>query len=61
MDETNEPSSRRVTGKAMGEWGDTLPTASVDPPAAPDHRATATHPPIVGMEEMPPATDAKRP
>jgi hypothetical protein len=52
-----------VVGKAQGEWGDTLPGATLDAdemPTADDEeaRTEATHPPIVGIEEMPPARDA---
>jgi hypothetical protein len=47
-----------VVGKAQGEWGDTLPGAVVDPtPPPPEHETTvAAHPPIIGIEEMPPAS-----
>jgi hypothetical protein len=61
-----EPERKKniVVGKAQGEWGDTLPGATLDademPSADDETRTDATHPPIVGMEEMPPAQDASK-
>ena len=54
--EPDKPRRRNiVTGKAQGEWGDTLPGAQVDT-TKPEHRPTeAAHPPIIGIEEIPPA------
>ena len=58
MSEEQHDSSPRkrniVVGKAQGEWGDTLPGAEVDTlSSAEDHTTKATHPPIIGIEEMP--------
>ena len=55
--EPEQPRRRNiVVGKAQGEWGDTLPGAQVDTMAgAKDHTTKAAHPPIIGIEEIPPA------
>jgi hypothetical protein len=61
-DQPEDAAPRRrniVVGKAQGEWGDTLPHADVDT-TAPLHEhdtTVAAHPPIIGIEEMPPATE----
>jgi hypothetical protein len=65
MSEQHESSPPRrrniVTGKAQGEWGDTLPHADVDTTTnAEDHTTVAAHPPIIGIEEMPPAVERPR-
>lgn len=55
--ESEQPRRRNiVVGKAQGEWGDTLPAAQVDTMAGHDDNKTkASHPPIIGIEEIPPA------
>jgi hypothetical protein len=65
MADQREPETPRrrnvVVGKAQGEWGDTLPHADIDTTAGTSatdahHTTTAAeHPPIIGIEEMPPA------
>jgi hypothetical protein len=65
--ESQDPQPRKrniVVGKAQGEWGDTLPAATIDEPVVTDEheaaRTATTHPPIIGIEEMPPDQDALR-
>jgi hypothetical protein len=56
--EPEAPKRNIVTGLAQGEWGDTLPQADVDTTRdAEDHTTKTTHPPIIGIEEMPPAVE----